>query len=154
MKKLFFILTFGLLMAVFVPQEAEAQRTRLVYDQVDVGDSTIENWSFAEDVHKWDSVYIEVLYTGLAAADTTAQVEIYNTLNGDFTDATNLAGSNLVAADGAGGTGTIMKTLTLAARDWARVRFVCDPSDDDTGAAKISMRLKPVYKEVYGPLKD
>lgn len=147
MKKILSILI--LFAAMFAVQ---AQKSILVYNNVDVEDSLVVNFSYEKDVHKWSSFYIEALFTGLAAADTTAAVEIYNVLNGDYTDATNLdTGDALVAADGSGGTGTIMKTVTITNSALNQLRFVVDPAASGTSNAKVTVRIVPTYKAAYSP---
>jgi len=130
--------------------ETQAQRAVTIASNVDIGDSLVYNLSYSKDVHKWSGFHVEVLGQSLAAADTTAKVEIYNTINNDFTDATDLdTGSALILADGAGGTGTIMKSVSISNSNLENLRIVIDPSASDSGSGKVTIRLKPTYKSAY-----
>lgn len=139
-----------LLFSVTLLFGALAQPAILVAEDVDLGDSTVYNLDVSDDVHKWEAFTIEVLYENLTVNDTTAKVELYNTLNYDFTDATDLdTGDALVAADGAGGTGTIMKSATFSNQYLQFLRIVIDPDEDDSGNGTATIRIMPKYKAAY-----
>lgn len=149
MKKIH-ILLFGLAVVLSSLTEVHAQRSILIYDNEDIGDSTIVDLSHSHDVYKWEGFYVEALFESLTANDTTAKVEVYSTLNNDYTDATDLDSfSLLLAADSAGGTGTIMKTAYISNSYLENLRFVCDPDVDDSGSGKVTVRIKPIYKSNY-----
>lgn len=157
MKKI--LLSLIMLVGLFAYQ-ATAQRSIVVMNNVDIGDSTIVNFDVSKDVHKWSSFYVEALYTGLTVNDTIAAVEIYNVINNNFTDATDLVPtetisgspvSQLRASDANGGTGTIMKSATITNSQLQHVRFVCDPDPTDSGAGKLTLRIVPTYKSAYTP---
>lgn len=144
--------------------QTQAQRSILIYDNVDIGDSLVVDLPSLsisnDDVEHWSSFYVEALFSSLAVTDTTAAVEIYNTLNYDYTDATDLvptetidgsAVSKLRASDANGGTGTIMKTATVTNSYLQYVRFVVDPDATDSGNGKLTLRIVPVYKTGYTP---
>lgn len=154
------ITIFGILIAMLsVTFQAEAQRsivptstTNVSAIDVDLGDSLIFNLGAKQDVHKWSGFKIEVLYESMTVNDTTAAVELYAVLNGDYSDATNLdTGDALVGADGAGGTGTIMRTLTVSSFNSDNLRIVIDPDEDDSGSATATIRIVPTYKTGYSP---
>lgn len=130
--------------------KVNAQPSILVASNVSVGDSLIYNLGADKDVHKWESFHIEVLGTALAATDTTGKVEIYNTLNYDFTDAIDMdTNSLLLLADSLGGTGTIMKSASFSNSYVENLRIVIDPSATDSGDGKVTIRIKPAYKAGY-----
>ena len=149
MKKLL-ILFFTLGMIACIPP-VDAQVIDVFKQTVSVEDSTVLNWANRTyDLGKWDSVYVEAVWTGLAAGDTTSQVEVYSSLGGNFSDAVDEL--SLTAADGAGGTGTIVKGQWLNTSKWGgQVRWVVDPAASVSSTAKLSLFIKPYYHTGYNP---
>lgn len=151
MKKTLIILGLLVAFTAITTTEVKAQESILIMDGVTVDDSTVVNVSDVaalQNADQWSAIYVEALWSGLTATDTSAKVEIYNTLNGDFTDATDLdTGSGLTANDGA--LGTAMRTATITNSYFDQLRFVCDPEPTDAGTATLTLRIKPLYKSNY-----
>lgn len=148
MKRVLILLSFITMLAL---PRADAQLIQVFSSQQDVEDSTVVTWVNGKyDLAKWDSVYVEAIWTGLAAGDTTSQIEVYSSLGGDFTDATDEL--SLTAADGSGGTGTIVKAQWLNTSTWGgQVRWVIDPAASVSSTAKLKLYIKPYYHVGFVP---
>lgn len=155
MKSLFrnFILVLGIMVAMVV--RVDAQRAIKVIDNKLISDSTVYNFTPGDRYHveKWSAFRIEVLWSNRDANDSLSTVEVYNTINNNFTGASQITTeATLDAADGAGSTGTSYVAAETVTDSYLQyLRIVVDPDAGLDGTPRVTVRIVPLYKTNYNP---